>query len=285
MTDSLQRFLFENAAIRGELVQLEEAWAEVLARREYPEPVRKVLGELMAASVLLVATLKFEGSLTMQVQGNGPISLMVVESTSRRTIRGLAHWHGEVPLHDLAAQFGDGQLVITIEPEKGKRYQGIVTLEGERLSQALEKYLMQSEQLDSRLLLAADHYRAAGLLVQRMPGDDQGEDWQRINLLAGTLGSDELLQLDQHTIIHRLFHEEDVRLFDVEQVQFSCSCSRERIESALRKLGHDEVMVIIAEEGRIEVDCEFCNRQYHFDAVDVEQIFVQPQPTVQPTRH
>ena len=287
MSDRLQRFLFEESAIRGELVQLEEAWAAILERRDYPVPVRQVLGEMVAASMLLVATLKFDGSLTMQVQGDGPINLMVVEATSKRTLRGLAHWRGEVPESDLAAQFGAAKLAITIEPDKGSRYQGVVMLEGARLARALEKYLLRSEQLESHLILAADEQRAAGFLLQRMPGDSgEEENWQRIGILGSTLSENELLHLGQQDILHRLFHEESMRLFETEPVTFYCSCSRERITEALRQLGHDEVMDIIAQEKAIEVDCEFCNKHYHFDAVDAEQIFTtQPQPSFKPTRH
>lgn len=287
MNDSLQRFLFENSAIRGELVHLDATWQAVLERHDYPQPVRNLLGEMMAASVLLSATLKFNGSLTMQVQGSGPVNFMVVECTSRRTLRGLAHWNGEVPELDFASQVGDGRLAITIDPDSGERYQGIVALQGKCLAEALDEYLVRSEQLDTRMWLAADAERTAGLLLQKLPGKSQTEeDWNRITMLGATLTDSELFELSQHEVIHRLFHEEDIRLFEAEPVSFRCRCSSERVAAALRGLGREEVMDIIAKEGAVEVNCEFCNRHYSFDVVDVEQLFAeQPVPDIQATMH
>ncbi len=288
MNDTLQRFLFERLAIRGELVHLDASWQAVLERHPYPSRVRDVLGEAIAASVLLAATLKFEGSLILQVQGNGPVSLLVVETTSARTIRAVAHWEGEVPEGSLRDAFGDARLVITIEPDSGERYQGIVELVGDHLSHALEHYLERSEQLPTTLLVAADANIAAGLLVQKLPGEDAEDQdaWNRIATLAATLTPEELLGLEQGEVIRRLFHEEDVRLFESEPVSFRCSCSRDRVANALRSIGREEVRSIISDEGVVAVTCEFCNMRYDFDAVDAEQLFSeQPQPEVRPTRH
>lgn len=289
MSDTLQRFLFENLGIRGELVRLDATWQAVLERHDYPPVVRERLGELMAASVLLSATLKLNGAMTLQVRGEGPIGMMVVECTSARTLRGLAHW-SEVPAEGstLADQFGDAQLVITIDPKLGKeRYQGIVPLEGEQFSNAIEGYLYRSEQLPTRLWLTADTQSAAGLLLQDLPGQYTEEDaWNRVAMLADTITPEELLELEQAEVIRRLFHEEDVRVFESEPVSFRCSCSRERVESALRGLGHAEIMDILRSEGEIAVNCEFCNRRYRFDAVDAERLFSgQAQPEIAPTRH
>ncbi len=287
MSDTLQRFLFENAAIRGELIHLDATWQAMLERHDYPQPVRALLGEMMAASLLLSATLKFDGTLTMQVQGDGPVNFMVVEATSQRTVRGLAHWKGDVPEQGLAEQFGDGKLVITIDPQKGERYQGIVALQGERLADAIDDYLARSEQLDTRMWLVADADSVAGLLLQKLPEEQRDEDdWERITTLGATITDIELLDLEQREVVHRLFHEEDVRLFEAEPVSFRCSCSHDRVAGALRGLGRDEVMSIIREEGRVEVNCEFCNRHYSFDVVDIEQLFAATTPPeISTTRH
>lgn len=287
--DTLQRFVFEQAAIRGEIVHLDSTWRAVLERHDYPPAVRNLLGELMAAAALLSAILKFKGSMILQIQGNGPVNLLVVESTSERTLRGMAQWSGEPLPVSFAELVGQGKFVITIDPkEEGQRYQGIVSIEGETVSEALENYLARSEQLDSRLWLAADTEQAAGMLLQKMPAvhDDDADLWQRATHLGSTIAQHELLGLPAHEILRRLYHEEDVRLFEGEAVRFHCSCSRERVVNVLRMLGYDEVRSIISERGAVDVDCEFCNQHYHFDSVDVEQVFAAHTPeTISSTRH
>lgn len=288
MSDTLQRFLFEELHIRGELVQLDAAWHAVLERHDYPPAVREPLGQLMAAGALLSATLKFTGSIILQVQSDGPISLMVVECTSGRTVRGIAHWDGEVPDGDLPARFGSGRLAITIDPGRGKeRYQGIVPLEGTSLADAIDGYLERSEQLPTRMWLAADGGNVGGLLVQVLPHEAREADaWDRVTALGATVTPEELMRLPHSELIRRLFHEEDVRVFEAEPVSFRCSCSRERVGNALRGIGHDEVTDIIRERGNVEVRCEFCNRQYLFDAVDAEGLFTdRPAGEASPTRH
>ena len=297
MSDTLQRFLFEDAAIRGELVQLDASWQAALERHDYPEAVRGPLGELLVAGVLLTATMKFEGNITLQVRGNGPISMLVVDCTPRRVpgeegalyhIRGMALWQGEVPQGDLHCRFGDGSLVITIDPGKGaQRYQGVVALNGSSLADAIDDYLERSEQLPTRMWLRSDGQRAGGMLLQKMPTQVEDDDaWGRVTALAATVRDEELLQLAQQELVHRLFHEEDVRLFEHEPVAFHCHCSHERVADSLRSLGHDEVLDILDKERRIEVTCHFCNKQYLFDAVDAEQLFAeQPQPPSGQTRH
>ncbi len=274
--DTLQRFVFECAAVRGELVHLDATWRTVLERHRYPEPVQAMLGELMAAAALLSATLKFNGSLTLQIQGNGPVNLLVVESTSERTLRAMAQWNGEPAPGPFPTLVGEGRFVITIDPrEGGQRYQGIVALEGETVAAALENYLARSEQLDSRIWLASDSSQAAGMLLQRLPGghEPDPEMWNRAALLGATLTRDELLTLPAREIIRRLYHEEDVRVFDSELLRFHCSCTRERVANVLRMLGYDEVRSILTERGAVDVDCEFCNQHYTFDPVDAEQLF------------
>lgn len=288
--DVLLRFLFEQAPVRGEVVHLDASWIALLERQDYPGPVRDLLGQMMAAGALLAATIKFGGTLTLQIQGDGPVNLAVVEVSAERTLRGLAHWQGELDDPDLRTLIGNGRLAITIDPgEGGKRYQGIVPLERPTLAEALDDYLERSEQLATRLWLAADGERAAGLLLQRLPDreDPEGEGWNRTTILAETLERDELLRVPGREVIHRLFHEEDVRLFEPQVLSFRCSCSRERVANTLRGLGAEEVRSIIAEQGRVEVHCEFCNRRYEFDAVDAEQLFAAggTQPDIEPTRH
>lgn len=298
MSDTLQRFLFEHAALRGEVVQLGAAWRAVLERHDYPPAVREMLGQLYVAGVLLAATLKLKGSITLQVRGDGPINMLVVDCSPHHAdeesgplyhVRGMAGWNGEVPAGDLQSRFGNGNLVITIDPGKGgKRYQGIVELHGNSMADAIDNYLERSEQLPTRMWLVADEQRAAGLLLQRMPSEESEveEVWNRITTLGATITDKELLELEQREVIRRLFHEEDIRLFEPQPVAFHCSCSSKRVAGTLRGMGHDEVMSIIADEGAVEVTCQFCNRLYRFDAIDAQQLFVeQPQPESGSTRH
>jgi len=284
--DTLHRFLFENSPVRGELARLDATWAAVLEKRSYPKPVRKVLGELMVASALLASTLKFQGSLIMQVRGDGPISLLVVECNSNGTLRATAKWQKEPAGSSLHELFGDSQLVITIDPRKEKeRYQGIVTLEGNSISEALENYMLQSEQLETRLWLAADDQQACGMLLQKLPktnNEEDGDEWNRALHLAGTLTTDELLALNPSEIIHRLYHEESIRMFPSDSLSFQCSCSRDRVVKALRMMGSDDLNNLITEQGNVSVDCEFCSEHYEFDTVDVEQIFASSTQTSAP---
>ena len=283
MKDTLQRFLFENADIRGDLVHLDSSWQTVIEKHDYPPAVRRLLGEMMVASVLLSATLKYKGKLTIQIVGEGPVSLMVVECTSDRTLRGLAHSTDHLDTGSLVELVGKGRLAITLEPEQtGERYQSIVELTGETLADAIENYLDVSEQLETKLWFAVDDNSAAGLLIQKLPERKNTKDedsWNRIQQLSSTIETDELLTLSARDIIHRLYHEEDVRIFEPESVYFRCSCSRGRVENMLRTLGIEEVRSIVEDEGSVDVACEFCNHKYHFDSVDAEQIFID---TVQP---
>ena len=289
-SDSLSNFLFENADVRGEIVHLDATWKQVLDRHEYPPALRSLLGEMMAAAVLLIGTLKFNGRLTLQLKGDGPVSLGLVECTSDRLLRGLIHWHGDVGQDSgLTSLLGKGVLAITLEQypqgdnDKTERYQGIVEVIGDSLAQSLEHYLQHSEQLETRLWLTADAQAVAGMLLQRMPTqiasglrdyEVADEDaWPRMVHLADTVKDAELLSLPANEVIHRLFNEEDVRLFSAVPVAFRCACSRERVQNTLRILGVDEVHAVLAEEGSVNVDCEFCRHHYEFDAVDVAALF------------
>ncbi len=277
--DQLHRFVFESLDIRGEIVQMDASWKAVLERYDYPAVVREQLGQAMAAVILLSATIKYDGSLILQAQGNGPLHTLVAQATRERTVRGLARWEGNPPAGDLATLYGSGQMMLTVINRGGDRYQGIVGLEGNNLAGALERYFSNSEQLASRFWLVANGERAAGLFLQQLPSEqERQEDWQRISMLAETVRPEELLDLPVQTLLHRLFHEEQVRLFEPEPVAFRCTCSRERIGDSLRAMGRAELLSILEEQGSIDVDCDFCNKHYRFDAVDMEQLFIEGVP-------
>ena len=290
-SDSLHRFLFERPGVRGELVYLDAAWRAVLARHPYRELVQRPLGEALAAVLLLTATLKFEGSLILQAQGEGPVRTLVAQATHSRTIRGLARWDGDLELDaarpSLTDLFGEGHLVLTIESKGNDPYQGIVPLQGDSLGAAIEAYFGASEQLPTRFWLAVSPQRVVGLMLQRLPGpvaDDDG--WNRTTLLADTVSEHELLALTAPELLGRLFHEEDLRLFEPDPVAFRCGCSRTRISDTLRAMGRQEVDDIIVEQGAIEVTCEFCNRDYRFDPVDAHELFANAVPATAPgSRH
>jgi molecular chaperone Hsp33 len=280
--DSLQRFLFDQSHVRGELVHLDTAWCAVLERHDYPPVLRTVLGELMAAATLLAAMLKLNGSLILQIQGQGPVSLLVVECDGELNVRATAKWEGELEGLSFAQMVGDGRFVIILDPrDSGQTYQSIVALDSDSVAGVLQDYMQRSEQLETRLWLAANDQGAAGLLLQKMPHQgglgatvEQDDDmWQRVKMLTDTVTHGELLGLSAEELLHRLYNEEDVRLFDSKRVEFRCSCSRDKVGRMLKMLGPDEVHAVLAEQGAVEVNCEFCNQQYRFDAVDAEQVF------------
>jgi molecular chaperone Hsp33 len=283
--DSLHRFLFERYPIRGHIVHLDAAWRALIEHRRYPDAIRDTLGEAVVASLLLAATIKFEGVLSLQLQGGGPVHLMLAQCTSGLGVRGLARHRelgggGSLKISDLV---GAGNLTVTLETDDGaQRYQGIVPIEGERLADSLQAYFQNSEQLPTRLWLQADAQGACGMLLQRLPGAGSEppaeagaiEDaWRRVQLIADTLTPVELRTLADAEILHRLFNEDDLRLFEPSPVYFRCRCSRERVAGMLQGLGEAETRSVIAERGKVEVHCDFCNRAYVFDAVDVAQLF------------
>ncbi|WP_072327027.1 Hsp33 family molecular chaperone HslO [Marinospirillum alkaliphilum] len=273
MPDQVQRFLFDATAVRGELVQLHQSYQEVLNRHDYPAPIERLLGELLAAAALLTATVKLDGTLTLEARGQGQVSLLMAECNTGLKggdqLRAIARYQQQPEGETLQQLLGGGQLVITLDPYKGQRYQGIVALNQDNLAACLESYFASSEQLPSRLWLMADATAAGGLLLQQLPDDHHNKDadaWERINHLAATLSQDELLHLDQHEILHRLFHEETVRVFDPQPLSFGCTCSRERIADALASLGEADLREMLAEQGNITTQCHFCNTSYTFDS-------------------
>lgn len=284
--DCLHRFVFEHYPIRGNLVHLDAAWRALIEHRDYPDPIRAVLGEAVAASLLLAATIKFDGMLSLELRGDGPVHLLLAQCTRGLGVRGLARYRDDFDsaapcgIRDL---IGTGNLTVTLESEDGaQRYQGIVPIGGARLADSLQVYFESSEQLPTRLWLNADGAGASGMLLQRLPQGERGgaaalagvEDaWRRVQLIGDTLTPRELATLEDAQILHRLFNEDDLRLFEPSPVYFRCRCSRERVAGMLHGLGAAETRSILAERGAVEVRCDFCNRAYVFDAVDVEQLF------------
>lgn len=301
MTDLLKKYLFEDQTVRVQAVKLDQAWQTGLAHQSYPPCVQKLLGELSAAAVLLAANIKFDGSLVLQLQGDGPISLIVVECTSDLTIRATASLREglSVPrdgnLQSLLNSQGQGRFIVVLDPQRKNAdmqpYQGVVPLEGNSVAQVLEHYMRNSEQLDTRLWLGANADHAAGLLLQRMPGqggtggasaETTHDTWERAIALAATLDAAELLQVDTDTLIHRLFWEETLLSFDPQQVRWHCPCTRDRVANMLRMLGRDEIEDILSQREQIDVSCNFCGKPYHFDAIDCARLFTQPQDAPPP---
>jgi molecular chaperone Hsp33 len=305
MIDELHKFIFEGLPVRGMLVRLGPSWQEAMRRHSakdaYPMPVRELLGEMAAAGALMQSNIKFDGALILQVFGDGPVKLAVAEVQPDLSFRATATVKGVVPAGArLAAMLnlhGKGRCAITLDPldKSGgaQPYQGVVALHGDAgeplqaLAEVLEHYMLQSEQLDTRLMLAATDDGAAGLLIQRLPVEGESnlerqhredeiglnEAFNRIALLTETLTREELLTLDADTLLRRLYWEQGLRRFAPQQPRFSCRCSRERVRNMLRSLGRSEVDGIVAERGEVEIGCEFCGQQYRFDAVDVGELF------------
>jgi molecular chaperone Hsp33 len=277
-TDVLRRFLFDDLAVRGEWLNLTASWQAAKQHHQYPEAAMQKLGEALAAAALLSATIKFDGTLILQVQGDGAIKSMVAQSTNNREIRGWIRCADTMPDDNLQNLLGEGYMALTIEPKEGEPYQGIVPLTGEHLAGSVENYFSQSEQLKTRLWLFANKHQAAGFLIQELPsekGEQDLEDWTRIEALSHTITEEELLTLSCEDLLHRLFHEEQLRLFEPEPVSFKCHCSPEKVGSTLLSLGRDAIDELLAEQDTIVADCEFCSAKYSFDKVDVERIFAQ----------
>jgi molecular chaperone Hsp33 len=287
--DSLHRFLFEEFPVRGKLVHLDKSWSAILNRYDYPEPVRRILGDTLAATALLASTVKFEGQITVQIQGDGPLTMVVIQCSNKLVLRGLARWEGVLEDTALDQLISNGKLVISIENDQdNQRYQGVVPVTGETVADSLQEYFDRSEQLPTRLWLASDDESAAGLLLQRMPEQSAAsadDFWNRVCLLASTIKPKELLELPEKQLLHRLFNEDDLRIFDRLPVSFRCTCDRERVENMLRSLGADEIRSMIEEHDDISVRCEFCNKGFEFDRVDSEGLFLADLPADDQTLH
>ena len=285
--DLLRRFLFEELGIRGEWVKLTQSWQTAKMHQQGPENAQLQLGQALAAVSMLAATIKFNGSIILQAQGDGAFKTLVAQSTHDQKLRGLIRSHDFVPAGSLETMFGTGRLVLTIEPDNAQPYQGIVGLEGDNLATALQSYFQQSEQLNTRLWLFANETQAVGLLLQELPSKNTDEnEWERIEILADTITEQELLSWDCEQLLFNLFNEDEIRIFDAEPVKFECSCSRPRIERTLRALGKEELESILEEQGSIEVGCEFCGEHYAFDKVDVITLLAEETiATTSETRH
>ncbi|WP_333682232.1 Hsp33 family molecular chaperone HslO [Dyella sp.] len=278
--DVLHRFLLERAGVRGVIVRLGPAWREVAGRADYPAPLLDLLGQTLAASALLTGNIKFEGALSVELKSQGALRLLFAECTDAGRLRGLARWNAEIPASLTLNELPQALMAITIgKAERGQRYQGLVDLNHPDLAGALENYFQQSEQLPARFVLAANEQHAVGLMLQKVPGEgghdaQHDEDgWPRVEHLTATLGRDELLGTQPEELLYRLYHEETVQLFKPRPLAFGCSCSRERVEAMLRSLGRAEIEATLeAQQGTIEVTCEFCARTYHFDRVDAEHL-------------
>lgn len=277
--DVQQKFMVDSCDARGQLVQLDTAWSEATARIDYPPYVKQILGEAFVAATLLAGTIKFDGKMTMQVRGEGPINLLVVQVTNEGNLRGLARWSTEPDSGNLQTAFGaDARMIISIEADRqAEPYQGIVPLEGDTLAAALQAYFRTSEQLPTELYLSVTEKSAAGLLIQKLPVEERTyhdtDGWARACALCETVTDDELCEISAQKLLHRLFHEERVRLFEADPVRFFCSCSRERTDAMLAGLGSDEVENILEEQGKVEITCEFCDALYAYDRVDVAALF------------
>lgn len=294
--DILQKFIFDNAAVRGELVEISNAWREIQSRHAYPSAVKGLLGEMVAAAALLSANLKFNGSIIMQIFGDGPVKLLVVECDAALHLRATAKLSPGATVADGASlesmlnATGKGRFVITLDPQDkvpGQQpYQGVVPLIGDNVATVIENYMLRSEQMDTKLWLAADDNIARGMLLQKLPRnsniegqvaqateEEDLETWNRAIALGGTLQRAELLSTDVPTLLKRLFWEETIRVFDPVHPEFHCSCSREKVGNMLKMLGREEVESALHDLGELGINCDFCGKHYGFDAVDCAQLF------------
>lgn len=298
--DTLQKFIFENAAVRGEFIDLSATWREVLARHDYPAAVKAVLGEMVAATALLSANLKFNGSIIMQIHGDGPVRLLVVECDADLRLRATAKLApdaavaADANVQTLLNAHGKGRFIITLDPQDkvpGQQpYQGIVPLDGNDVATVIENYMLRSEQLDTKLWLATNDQVARGLLLQKLPyhggkaeatpvsEDDALETWNRAVMLASTLKQEEMLETDNDTLMQRLFWEETIRVFEPAHPSFHCTCTREKVGNMLKMLGRKEVDGALEELGQVDVNCDFCGQHYAFDKVDCAQLFASDAP-------
>lgn len=282
--DLLQRYVFPDASVRGEMVQLTDSYKEIVSKSDYPSAVQTLLGEMVAAATLLTATLKFKGEISLQIQSKGLIKYAVVDATDSQGIRGIARWDESATNwpENFADWFQQGVLAITISPEKGERYQGLVALDKPTLAECLEAYFEQSEQLPTCIRLfvetAASQPHAAGILLQVLPTTSastdaaQHEAFNELAVLTDTMTAEEMQSLDAKTLLHRLYHEHDIELYTPHEVKFHCTCSKERSAQALKNVDKAELLSIVEEEGSLKMDCQYCHTQYVFDAMDIEAI-------------
>lgn len=278
MNNQRIRFLFDDMPVRGLHMRVQEVWQHIVSRKHYPLAIRRALGELLAAGALLSSNLKIDGTLILQVQGQGILKMLVVEATSDNTLRAVARWDENANVADdadLVHLLGEnGIFAITLQPKEGEQWQGIVPLEGKNIAQMLMNYMERSEQLQTHIALAANDETVSGLLLQKLPEKELDENaWQHVKTLAQTVDSSELLQLDAEYLLYRLYHETPPRIFPAEHLEFACTCSRGKVSDMLLMLGAEEVGKVIAEEGSVTINCDFCNERYTFDETDINTLF------------
>lgn len=291
MADTLQKFMIDQSLVRGELVEITDTWQQIQSRRQYPRAVKTMLGEMLSAAALLSANLKFNGAIILQIHGDGPVQLLVVECDADLKLRAMAKLREDATVEDdatlqqLVNLHGEGRFAITLDPNDKmpgqQAYQGVVALDGDSVATVIENYMLRSEQLDTRLWLAADDTVSRGLLLQKLPAEggtdvpvaDDNDTWDRSVMLASTLSQNELLSTDIMTLLQRLYWEESIRVFEPRHPVFQCSCSRERVGNMLKMLGQEEIDSALEELGQLAVDCEFCGQHYGFDKVDCTQLF------------
>lgn len=278
MNNQRIRFLFDDMPVRGLHMRVQEVWQHIVSRKHYPLAIRRALGELLAAGALLSSNLKIDGTLILQVQGQGILKMLVVEATSDNTLRAVARWDENANVvddADLVHLLGEnGIFAITLQPKEGEQWQGIVPLEGKNIAQMLMNYMERSEQLQTHIALVANDETVSGLLLQKLPEKELDEDaWQHVKTLAQTVDSSELLQLDAEHLLYRLYHETPPRIFPAEHLEFACTCSRGKVSDMLLMLGAEEVGKVIAEEGSVTINCDFCNERYTFDETDINTLF------------
>ncbi|MDO5640572.1 MAG: Hsp33 family molecular chaperone HslO [Neisseria sp.] len=276
--DCRTRFIFDDMPVRGLHVRLEDVWQHIVGRKHYPAAIQKALGELLAAGSLLSSNLKIDGTLIVQVQGQGRLKMLVVEATSGQTCRATARWDEHAQIGDdenLRDLLGDnGVFVMTLQPQDGEPWQGVVPLEGGSIAELLMNYMKRSEQLDTHITLAASDKAVGGLLLQRLPeAEIDAEAWNHVETLAQTVTAAELTSLDAQHVLYRLFHETPPRVFEPEHIEFACTCSRGKVSDMLLMLGGQEIGEVVAEQGSVEIDCDFCNEKYVFDETDVNALF------------
>lgn len=277
-SDIRTRFIFDDMPIRGMYIRLEKVWHHIVNQKHYPVAICRALGELLAAGSLLSANLKNEGTLIVQVQGQGRLKMLVVEATSENTVRATARWDETAEIRDdesLTALLGENSVfVLTHQPKDADPWQGVVPLEGDSIAQMLVNYMKRSEQLDTYITLAADDQAAGALLLQRLPEEELDDAaWEHVTTLAQTLTPQELTGLDAHHALYRLYHETPPRVFEPETIEFACTCSRGKVSDMLLMLGGQEVGGVVAEQGSIQIDCDFCHSKYVFDETDVNALF------------
>lgn len=276
--DIRTRFIFDDMPVRGLHVRLENVWTHIVGQKHYPAAIRRALGELLAAGALLSGNLKTDGTLIVQVQGQGRLKMLVVEATSDQTVRATARWDETADIHDDESLTdllgGNSVFVLTLQPKDAEPWQGVVPLEGGSIAQMLINYTKRSEQLDTQIVLASSDDACGGLLVQRLPETEpDAASWEHVGTLVQTLTPEELTGLDAQHVLYRLFHETPPRVFDPENIEFACTCSRGKVSDMLLMLGGEEVGGVVAEQGSIQIDCDFCHAKYVFDETDVNALF------------